>query len=266
MQAKIEYSLEAIHTVARNFRHPAVLCSFGKDSMAMLNLVREAGYNWPVVFYREPFMAQKYDFAHQISKDWGLEVYDYPARFRSVLARNGGVEVIGHYPFGKSEIMLPTGLYEPADFHGEWLCAKDDMLARSTGDFRVPWDCMVVGHKDSDTDPLQGSLTLKLDFKQTPGCPMLAFVIRNWTDEDVWAYTKARNVPIHRARYNEADGWKEHADRTANPDWFPACARCINKQEGEYVYCPKIGGVINNIGASLPEPALPTYYGQSHGV
>lgn len=262
MKAKIESSLDCIHTVARNFQRPAVLCSFGKDSMVLLNLVREAGYNWPVVFFREPFMAQKYDFAHQVAKDWGLEVHDYPARFRSVLARNGGVEVIGHYPFGRGEILLPTGLYEPTEgFGAEWLCAKDDVLARATGDFKVPWDCMVVGHKSSDHDPLQGDLKLHLDYKQTPGCPTLAFVIRNWTDADVWEYTETHGVPVHTTRYNKADGWKEHADRALNPDWFPACSRCINKQEGEYVYCPKIGGVINNLGASLPEPTLPTYYG-----
>ena len=263
MENLILSSIEKIQGIAKRFARPAVLCSFGKDSMVLLNLVREAGFDWPVVFYREPHFPQKYAFANKVISDWDLTVYDYPARFRTVIENNGGLEVIGHYPFGGSEIMVPTGLFEPENFEGKWLCAKDDVLLRPTGDFDVPWSVMLVGHKDCDQDPIQGSLKLHLDQKQTPGCPTISFPIRNWTDEDVWNYSESHNVPIHTDRYEKVDGkWGEKQDGSLNPDWFPACSRCIDKTAGEYVYCPKVKGVINNVGNLIPFAVVPTYYGQ----
>lgn len=262
MEKLIENSISKIHGVAKNFSRPAVLCSFGKDSMVLLHLVRAAGYDWPVVFYREPYFPKKYDFANRVISEWGLTVYDYPARFRTVMAKNGSIEVMGHYPFGKSEIMLPTGLHEPEDFNGKYLCAKDDILSRPVGDFQVPWSVVLIGHKDCDSNPLQGNMKLRLDLKQTPGCPTAAYPIRGWTDEDIWAYSESRGVPIHTDRYEKVDGkWGEKADRSLNPDWFPSCARCIDKTAGEYVFCPKVKGVINNVGHLVPEPIMPTYYG-----
>lgn len=228
----------------------------------MLHLVRAAGYDWPVVFYREPFFPKKYDFANRVISEWGLTVYDYHPRFRTVFSRNGNVEIIGHYPFGKSEIMVPTGLYEPDNFSEKFLCAKDDVLSRAVGEFNVPWSAFVVGHKDCDKDPLQGDLKLHLDQKQTPGCPTMVFPIRNWTDEDVWNYSENYGVPIHTDRYEKVDGkWREKNDRSLNPDWFPSCARCIDCEAGEYVFCPKVNGVINNVGKQVPTPAFPAYYG-----
>jgi hypothetical protein len=263
MEKLIAASIEKIHGIAKNFVRPAVLCSFGKDSMVLLHLVRKAGYDWPVVFYREPHFPAKYDFANSVISKWNLSVYDYPARFRTVLSKNGGLEVVAHYPFGKSEILVPVGVYEPENFDGKYLCSKDDILSRATGEFNVPWSAFVVGHKDSDTDPIQGSLKLHLDQKQTPGCPTMTFPIRGWTDKDIWQYSEEHGVPIHLDRYEKVDGeWSEKKDRSLNPDWFPACSRCIDKTAGEYVYCPKAKGVINNIGFQVPAPALPTYYGQ----
>lgn len=263
MKEKITIAIAKIQNAATHFVKPATLCSFGKDSMVLLHLVRSAGFDWPVVFYREPHFPSKYAFANKVIEDWDLTVYDYPARTRSVLSKNGHVEVMGHYPFGSGEILLPTGLYEPSNFNERYLCAKDDVLARATGDFRVPWSAVMVGHKDCDHDPLQGSLTLKLDQKQTLGCPTMVFPIRDWTDENIWKYSEENNVPIHLDRYEKVDGkWREKENRTKNPDWFPSCSRCIDKSKGDYVFCPKSGGVINNISAAVPEPILPTYYGK----
>ena len=145
-----------------------------------------------------------------------------------------------------------------------FLCSKSDVLLKPVGNFNVPWDAVIVGHKDSDTDPLQGSLKLHLDQKQTIGCPTMVFPLRDWTDADIWEYSEEYGVPIHLDRYEKIDGkWGEKVDRSLNPDWFPACSRCINAGGSEYVHCPKIGGMINNIGKQLPATQVPTYYGNS---
>lgn len=263
MKDKIESSLDLIRTVSESYTRPAVACSFGKDSMVLLHLVRSAGHRWPVIFFREPFMPEKFQFANRVILEWGLTVHDYPPRFRTVISGEAGVDIANHYPFGSSEVVMPTRLYEPDNFSGKWLCGRDEVLGLPTGDFRLPWDCILVGHKNTDQDERYGKVPLHLDYRQKMGSPTMAFAIRNWTDSDIWEYTVENNLPIHHTRYEQKDGvWGEREDRQENPEWFPACTRCIDRTAGEYVFCPKLGAVINNVGPEIPQPTMPTYYGE----
>ena len=261
---KTQNSMEFISSVMGRFKNPAIMCSFGKDSMAMLYLIRNMGLRLPVVFFREPFYPEKYSFANRIIEELGLTVYDWPSRARSILHSKGGLEVISHYPFGAQTMMLPTGLFEPEDAQKERLCAKDDILLKPIGDFIVPWDVIFVGHRDDDVDPIQGKVKLKTDIVQSPRCPSVAFPIRNWTHRDVWDFTEENGVPVHSERYEKVDGnWREKEDKSKNPDWFPACSRCIDPRNEAFVFCPKLRATISNIGGSIPQTQVPSYYGNN---
>lgn len=263
MPPHVQESLDQIKRLGQNFLRPAVLSSFGKDSLVLLDLVKQAGFAWPVVFFREPRFPEKYAFANRVIEDSGLTVYDYPARGRSVLAQNGRVEIVNHYPFGAKEILVPMNLHEPEGFVGKYVCAKDDLLSAPVGNFAVPWGVFLCGHRDKDNDPTQGSLKLHVDQKQTVGCPTIAFPLRAWTDEQIWAYIQEHDLPIHADRYEYRNGaWLEKENKAANPDWFAACSRCLDKNGPEYVYCPKARGMINNIGKEVPQTNVPTYYGE----
>ena len=58
--------------------NPVVLWSGGKDSTAMLHLIRyEVGANLPVIQWREPRFRSRYAFSDRLANAWDLEMYDY---------------------------------------------------------------------------------------------------------------------------------------------------------------------------------------------
>jgi hypothetical protein len=58
--------------------NPCVLWSGGKDSTAMLHLIRhEVGAKLPCVQWREPRFRSRYAHSDRLAADWDLEVYDW---------------------------------------------------------------------------------------------------------------------------------------------------------------------------------------------
>lgn len=255
--------MEFIEKIIKGYKNPAIMCSFGKDSMVMLHLIRSMGYELPVIFHREPFFPEKYEFANKIIQEWGLTVYDYPPIDTAVFKKNGFVEIINYYQARKKTIMLPTGIIEP-DYTKKYLCGLTDLLQKPLGNYTYKWDVVFIGHKSSDVDPLQGSVKLHLDLKINAGSVDLAFPLRNWTDDDIWDYMEKNNVPYQENRYKER---KELTDKTYNPDYFPTCTRCLDKDNPSQVECPKLNMVINNISSVVKQVdnIELDYYGGNNG-
>jgi len=227
------------------------MSSFGKDSMVLLDLIKSAGFKLPVLFFREPFFPRKYEFANKIILDNDYVVYDYPPLKTALMKGNGQVEVINLYQVGteREYIYLPTGISQP--IKGEsFLCGLNDLLAKPTGTFRFPWDTILIGHKSSDHDPMFGEVKLKTDTVRT-GPIKLVLPLKDFTDEDIWEYHRLFSLPVHESRYDSTNGWKEHKNLTANPDYFPACVRCIDRDEERTVFCPKVGKRIRNISGAV---------------
>jgi 3'-phosphoadenosine 5'-phosphosulfate sulfotransferase (PAPS reductase)/FAD synthetase len=58
--------------------NPCVLWSGGKDSTAMLHLIRhEVGAKLPCVQWREPRFRSRYAHSDRLAAEWDLEVYDW---------------------------------------------------------------------------------------------------------------------------------------------------------------------------------------------
>lgn len=249
---KIAQAHRLIDTVMATARNPVVMSSFGKDSMVMLHLLRDHGLRLPVVFHREPMLPKKYAFANSVIQDWELTVYDYPPTGTAIQMEGECVEVVNAYPAGAKPMLLPTGICDPVD--GEpTLCALHDFYLKPLGlGFNTPWDLAFVGHKSSDVDPVYGAIPLKADYHTNIGSPSLAFPIRYFTDADVWTYHEKLGVPIHTTRYEKTgDSWKERADKTHNPDYFPACTACM-KPDGGPVACPRLNGAtVSNVSKEL---------------
>jgi hypothetical protein len=262
LRDKLAKSSEMIQKILASAKNPAMLCSFGKDSMVLLAILRSLKKDFPVIFFKEPFFQEKYSFAHKMAVEWGLRVYDYPP-VATAMANNGEkCEVIRQYQLGNQRINISSGnLYEPEE--GEkFLCGKDDLLLKPLGGMNMPWDLLFCGHKSSDRDPLGGDLTLKVDVHQAHGMPMIAYPLREWTDKDVWTYLKAFNIPFDHNRYDE-ENEKDFEDKTHNSDWFPACTRCIDRSKDVSVICPKNGLKMTNFGNYLPHIDMKqTYYGK----
>lgn len=242
---------------------PVVMSSFGKDSMVLLDLVKRAGVQLPIVFFREPFFPKKYEFAEAVIREEEYVVYDYPPRITYVSCGESAIEIVNMHDsvLGAAPIYLPTGIVKPTEGQ-HYLCGLKDIYEKPLGTFAFPWDLVMVGHKSSDKDPILNSVVLNTSYHE--GKPSVLLPLKDFTDEDVWDYTVQQGLPINKKRYNEHNNWREFSDTTHNPDYFEACTACIDLRSPATVWCPKIQAEIPNISKSVRQLRsldLPQYVG-----
>jgi hypothetical protein len=244
-------SKEYIKSILDISKNPIVLCSFGKDSMVMLDLIRQIRNDLPVIFFKEPFFPKKYSFANKVIEDYDLNVYDFPPIKTDSIFKDGICEITNIYNgYKNATLYLPTGTHEYKD--GEkFLCAVDDLLNKpKVKGYDFPWDTIFVGHKSSDVCPVLGAVPIK--DKTVKICEMLlALPIADWTDKEIWNYTIQNNIPYNDRRYNKDNGFKEFDDKTFNNDYHPCCFKCLDNKEPLILKCPKTGHNTRNI--SIPE-------------
>jgi hypothetical protein len=155
--------------------NPVVLWSGGKDSTAMLHLIRyEVGANLPVIQWREPRFRSRYAFSDRLANAWDLEMYDY-APMDYMLTDGFDIETgaprfdfVKFYQFGQKALALCLGTEEPKAEElasGRYLCGLD-ALRRPTGTFAFPWDAAFHGQKR----PMWISSKAKCRSPWTPWC------------------------------------------------------------------------------------------------
>jgi 3'-phosphoadenosine 5'-phosphosulfate sulfotransferase (PAPS reductase)/FAD synthetase len=251
---KIKKAKGMVKEVLSAHKKPVVMCSFGKDSMVLLDLMIAVAGPLPIVFHREPFSPSKYAFANEVIQAMNLTVYDYRPCKVSLSNKNGMMEIMNEYQIGAETCLVPTGMVPPKDYsdRNSYLCGLNDLLLKPLGTFVYPWDVCFLGHKSSDVDPMHGPLPLHLDLKRNPGSASAAFPIREFSDQDVWEYTEAKKLPVHTERYEKVNGaWRERANKDLNPDYFTACTLCMDRNGPEVVRCPKYQMEINNVGKRI---------------
>jgi hypothetical protein len=268
---------------------PAVLlCSFGKDSMVLLDLIRDAlpqrelnchSYPLPVIYHRHPYFPARHEFAERVIRSWALEVYDFPpvacgvkckgdSRSEMVdrdqppsssphLPSPGRLELVTRYQIGSGVIDVPMNT-EPPIARRPFVCGLQWLTRPKTLGSQWPWQTVFIGHKSSDVDPYEGPVPLKSDHVQTAGVNAV-FPLRHWTDDDVWDYTQTNRLPYDARRYFERS---EAGDKWLNPDYVHACTACIDPRETRRtVPCPKLGGaLVRNLGPTVVRmETLPDY-------
>lgn len=249
MDKKIEKAVSVLEAVLKNYRNPCLLCSFGKDSMVLLFMLRHWFEEVPVVFLRQPFFQRKYAYANRVIEDWNIKEFyqDIPPIGVTVSHNQGKTELVNHYNFGATTLMVPIGRIEPTP-GANYLCGKEDLMDRPIGSFNWPWDCAIHGHKATDTDPLHDDLNINIDISYNIGGSDCAFPLREWTDEDIWQFTEKHDIPINHSRYEKVDGtWRNKADMSYNSDYFPYCNRCFDPLQPDAVDCPKTGLKVENL-------------------
>jgi hypothetical protein len=250
-QEKVAYAHRVIEAAMASAKNPAIMCSFGKDSMVVLDMVRRHA-TLPIIFHREAFQPHKYRFANKVIDQMGLTVYDYTPCHTAVQESGDEVEIVSYYNIGSKTSVVPTGIRAPQE--GEsFVCGLTDIYLKPLGTFAFPWDFVFHGHKSSDIDPIYGPIPINSDFAHHLGYVSAAYPIRFFTDEDVWRYTEENDVPFHAERYEKVDGvWGEKADKTFNPDYMAACTACMKKGGPNSVPCPKKNGLyVSNVSEQL---------------
>lgn len=265
MQDKIAHSKELIRQFGGD---AALMCSFGKDSMVLLHLVREElppntvgchSYPLPVIYHKHPWFGFKHAFANSVIESWALEIHDYPPMACGVKSKEDRLELVARYPFGLGSMDLPMNI-EPPLPRREFVCGLQWLLRPKIAGLQWRWRNVLIGHKSSDVDPYEGAVPLACDNVEIAKAN-LVFPLRHWSDDDVWNYIEANHVPYDRARYaNRA----EIADKWQNPDYLHACTACIDpREEAVTVYCPKTGQMVENVGSkSLRLEQRPHYWGR----
>lgn len=247
MDAKLNVTRERIARLMETYKSPAMLCSFGKDSMVLLHILRGMGVTVPLVFYRDPWFPKKYSFAQRMAAEWDLVVHDYAPSRVTMWEGKEIMAFTNHYQIGAAMLQVPKNILPPVA--GErFVCGLRDVVQRPLGTFNVPWDVFLVGHKSSDEDQIAGKVTLKTDVRSGALIsPDMAFPLRDWTDADVWEYTSTYNVPQQEDRYDVANR-VELPDKSANSDYARVCIECIDRRKsGEVVFCPKLDMEVTNV-------------------
>jgi len=259
---KAEAACELIEAALQRSARPCVLWSAGKDAMVVLALARQVRPRIECVFWTLPFLRSKLDFAMRMQSEWNLTVHDGPPVSAALCRGNGRIDVMESYGLRNAgQTMVVARGTEEAGCRelgtGNYVCGVD-WLNRPKAVTEFPFDLALHGHKSCDYDPLSGPIPLAVDAVQDPGGTETVFPLRNWSDAEVWDYTRAMQIPYDAGRYGKDGASLE--DKGRNPDYYHACFRCCDASEGEFVSCPKRGGaVINSIADRVPwvEPRVP---------
>lgn len=257
----IEQTIEFIRGCISGAKRPAILCSFGKDSMVLAELIRRStnSSTFPidVIYHRDPWFPHKHEFAERTARAWGMTVHDYPPMHAGVKVKDDMLELVARYNFGTEALDIPKNTTPPIA-RRDYVCGLNDWLLRpKCAVFPYPWDLVFHGHKSSDNDPFEGAVPLSSDMTEIGGV-YVAFPLRDWTDDDVWDFIEENHVPIPENRYENR---KDREDTWHNNDYISACTACIDPRVKEKtVFCPKVKRGVENVGSRVLQlRAEPTY-------
>jgi hypothetical protein len=246
----LDKTLLRIEKVVCDHKRPAIMSSFGKDSMVVLALCRMLKLDLDVIYHRNLLFPHKNRFAVGIKNDWNLRVHDWLPIEAGVKTNSRMIEPVLRYRHGKtSAISVPVNVLEPKQ--GEaYACGLADIIniPKETTPKPYPWDLLLWGQKSSDVDQFEGHCTLTSDYIEpmVDGAPALFYPIRDWSHDDVWDFILKHKIPYQTDRYNP-ETRKEHESKYSNNDYIPACMNCLDKRKGDTVFCPKLQKVIPNL-------------------
>jgi hypothetical protein len=256
---RVSASIGFLDRMLETAKNPVILWSGGKDSMVVLHMLKFImKRELPVVCWREPWMPQKLRFINRIIDEWNLEVHDYaPSAVSLCRGKEGRVDIMESYQVNSvlapepQHMLVARGTLAPEE-NLPFLCVLETFLARPTGAYNFPWDCMIMGHKSSDDDPTVGKVPLRVDRLQVENAGTVIFPIRGWTDAEVFQYHERHGVPHDETRYDVPNRRVRDRGDIANPDYFHTCTKCCDPTSASFVRCPKYGIDVNNVSHMVP--------------
>jgi hypothetical protein len=178
---------------------PAVLSSFGKDSMLLLDLVREVIPHPNVIWFRT---GVDETFARRIIREWNLTAFSWrPADVYLVCGQQ--TTMVQEYSVGEHRLPVLVDLVESDQ------CATCRWPNLRTPTLFLPFDTLLVGWKDTDEHWLKGNAPLATD-GFTIGRSKMYAPLRHMTDEAVRAGIIDRKIPFE-----------------PTPDELPICIHCL---------------------------------------
>lgn len=156
-----DIDLTALHTA----KNPALLCSFGSDSMVLLRHVMNERPDTAIVHFYDHLNP----FANRIICDWNLSVASYAPACRY---RVEGT-VVSEYAIGDARLPLLQDISDKGKPVG----------IVTTPRFDYGWDITLFGYRASDTHPLVNTVFPR-EFQL--GRTTMVAPLYNWSDADVF--------------------------------------------------------------------------------
>ena len=237
--------------------HPAIMSSFGKDSMVVIHLAARLGVR--TVLYLED-RDEIIDDAHReaVIAQYGLRMVRLRSG-RAVLYSIQGQPYLLAFPFVSRTYALPVPTnINPWPGAGPYMCMDDRLRAEHGATLDHPVDCLITGMKRADWE----SNTCRVFVDALPPAEREAAAARftataaiadvrpdfrlvspllDWSHDDVWDFIEACRIPTSPRMY---DG------RARRPFTHYVCYRCHDPEGPFIVDCPKLGRRIANLGSS----------------
>lgn len=197
----MDHARRKVAEVLARSASPAVLSSFGKDSILLLWLVKQVRPNTPVIWFRT---GQDERFARQVIRDWDLTAFGWAPADVYTLQQNGQRTLIHEYAIGTDR--LPV-LIDLDGSNGP--CATDKFPFRTPAMY-LPFDTLLVGWKDTDTHWAKGDAPLAEDGFRL-GASQVVAPLRHMTDAAVRSAIIDHRIPFE-----------------PTPDELELCTECVS--------------------------------------
>lgn len=206
----MDQARKKVRDIFSTAQSPAVLSSFGKDSMLLLALAREVRTDFTVLWFRTGFDET---FAKRIIREWNLTAFSWaPAMDQYLLTNGSDRTLVQEYSFGSDRLPVLTDLAPGT------ACSRK--IAPRTPQLFLPFDVILWGAKDCDTHWVKGNGHFKEDGFMLGNAHVHA-PIRHMSDEQVRANLVELRIPY------------------TTDDELPMCTACMTASTSE-VYCPEL--------------------------
>lgn len=130
-----------LNELIRSAKSPAILCSFGKDSLLLVALSRQLGYDLPIIWFRD---GTDESTAMQFIYDWTLTCYSWEPANLYLLTYNGSTALISEFSLNGQLLPVLTDAQPTAT--GRCLANQP-----RTPNLYLPFDLLLTGYKDCDS-------------------------------------------------------------------------------------------------------------------
>lgn len=205
---------EKIATILSEATNPVVLLSGGKDSVLLLFLAREIRPDLGIIWWQTGSNAK---FVKRLIVDWNLHVLSYAPSAQYMLGGQGRLSQVSEFAWGENRFPVVTDVID-----GD----KCSLLSydKTPNAFHT-FDCALVGWKATDRHWLIGDASFPPPDGVKLGMTSFFAPLRDWTDGQVWAATRALGLPYDKEVY---DG---------GTDEISLCTKCYTS-DAPVCYCP----------------------------
>ncbi len=189
---------------------PAVLCSFGKDSLLLLDMAREVKPDIDVIHF-----GAIDKFAEKIIKQWNLTVYSFAPAHRSILINGETTVLVEDYSVGGAYLPVIQDV-EPSEVCCGTVNDKPVLI-----DWEFGWTDLLIGWKATDRHDIFVNQPSIIDGSMLANVK-LHVPLANWSDADVYAELEKRGIEAPEP----------------DTDTRKLCTRCLRN---ETTFCPMVG-------------------------